>query len=122
LPGSSAGSWYRLILPYYDSMVAKLLVWGADRDEAIHRGRRALREYIVGGVKTNIPLHLALIEEPDFVAGRLSTHFIPDHPRLLKRVAELVRKGYGLDLGGSDAARVAAISAAVQHHQAIGGG
>jgi pyruvate carboxylase subunit A len=110
------------IPPYYDSMIAKLIVWGRDRDEAIQRGRRALSEYVVGGVKTNIPLHLALTEEPDFVAGKLSTHFIPDHPRLLKRVAELVRRGYGLDLGGSDTARVAAITAAIQHHQALGTG
>jgi pyruvate carboxylase subunit A len=105
---------------YYDSMIAKLIVWGSDREEAIQRGRRALSEFVIGGVKTNIPLHLALLEEPDFVAGNLSTHFIPDHPRLLKRVAELVRKGYGLDLGGSDTARVAAIAAAVQHHEALG--
>jgi pyruvate carboxylase subunit A len=110
------------IPPYYDSMIAKLVVWGGDRHEAIQRGRRALSEYVVGGVKTNIPLHLALTEEPDFVAGKLSTHFIPDHPRLLKRVAELVRRGYGLDLGGSDTARVAAVTAAVQHHQALGAG
>jgi acetyl/propionyl-CoA carboxylase alpha subunit len=103
-------------------MIAKLVVWGKDREEAIARGRRALLEYVVGGVKTNIPLHLALTEEPDFIAGKLSTHFIPDHPGLMKRVSSLVRKGYGLNLGGSDTARVAAITAAVQHHQAVGAG
>jgi pyruvate carboxylase subunit A len=107
------------ILPHYDSMIAKLVVWGRDRGEAIARGRRALREYVVGGVKTNIPLHLALTEDADFIAGSLSTHFIPDHPGLLKRVAELVRKGYGLDLGTSDAARVAAISVALQLHETL---
>ncbi|HXA41809.1 MAG TPA: acetyl-CoA carboxylase biotin carboxylase subunit [Candidatus Solibacter sp.] len=110
------------IPPYYDSMIAKLVVWGKDREEAIERGRRALLEYVIGGVKTNIPLHLALTEEPDFVAGRLSTHFIPDHPGLNKSVAKMVRRGYGLDLGGSDSARVAAIAAAVQHHQAVSAG
>jgi pyruvate carboxylase subunit A len=110
------------IPPYYDSMIAKLVVWGMDREEAIARGRRALLEYVVGGVKTNIPIHLALTEEPDFIAGKLSTHFIPDHPGLMKRVSSLVRKGYGLDLGGSDTARVAAITAAVHHHQAVGTG
>jgi pyruvate carboxylase subunit A len=108
------------IPPYYDSMIAKLIVWGNDREEAIARGRRSLLEYVVGGVKTNIPIHLALTEEPDFIAGKLSTHFIPDHPGLMKRVSSLLRKGYGLDLGGSDSARVAAITAAVQHHQAAG--
>jgi pyruvate carboxylase subunit A len=107
---------------YYDSRIAKLIVWGRDREEATARGRRALMEYVIGGVKTNIPLHLALTEEADFVAGKLSTHFIPDHPGLTKRVATLVRKGYGLDLGSSDAARVAAIAAALQHHHSVAGG
>jgi pyruvate carboxylase subunit A len=110
------------ILPYYDSMIAKLVVWGLDRDEAIRRGQRALREYVVGGVKTNIPLHIALTEERDFVAGSLSTHFIPDHPGLLKRVEELVREGYGLDLGASDGARVAAITAAIEQHETLRAG
>jgi pyruvate carboxylase subunit A len=109
------------IPPYYDSMIAKLVVWGADRGEAIQRGRRALLEYAIGGVKTNIPLHLALTDSADFVAGRLSTHFIPDHPELMQEVAALVRSGFGLDLGGSDTARVAAVAAAVQHHQALTG-
>src|SRR5258708_20449898 len=103
-------------------MVGKLGVGGKGGEEAIGRGRRALLEYVIGGVKTNIPLHLALTEEPDFVAGRLSTHFIPDHPSLNKAVAKMVRRGYGLDLGGSDSARVAAIAAAVHHHQAVAPG
>ena len=107
------------IPPYYDSMIAKLVVWGADREEAVQRGRRALLEYAIGGVKTNIPLHLALTDTKDFVAGKLSTHFIPDHPELMDRVAALVAAGAGLDLGGSDTARVAAMAAAVQHHQAV---
>ncbi|HEV3233239.1 MAG TPA: acetyl-CoA carboxylase biotin carboxylase subunit [Candidatus Dormibacteraeota bacterium] len=110
------------IPPYYDSMIAKLVVWGADREQAIQRGRRALLEYSIGGVKTNIPLHLALTETKDFVAGKLSTHFIPDHPDLMDRVAELVESGVGLQLGGTDAARVAAVAAAVQHHQALTSG
>jgi pyruvate carboxylase subunit A len=105
------------IPPYYDSMIAKLVVWGADREQAVQRGRRALFEYAIGGVTTNIPLHLALTETTDFIAGKLSTHFIPDHPGLTARVAELVEAGVGLDLGAADGARVAAIAAAVQHHQ-----
>jgi pyruvate carboxylase subunit A len=107
------------IPPYYDSMIAKLVVWGADRKEAVERGRRALFEYFIAGVKTNIPLHLALTDSPDFVAGKLSTHFIPDHPELMDEVSRLVESGAGLDLGGGDAARVAAVAAAVQHHQAV---
>jgi pyruvate carboxylase subunit A len=107
------------IPPYYDSMIAKLVVWGADRAEAVERGRRALLEYAIGGVKTNIPLHLALLETDDFRAGRLSTHFIPDHPGLVKRVQALAAAPIGLDLGSADGARVAAVAAAV-HHAARG--
>ena len=110
------------IPPYYDSMIAKLVVFGRDRTEAIQRGRRALYEYVVGGVKTNIPLHLALTEAPDFVAGKLSTHFLPDHPEVMERAGQLAAEATGLDLGGSDGARVAAITAAVAHHASITGG
>ena len=60
----------------YDSLMAKLLVWGEDRDEAIVRGRRALEMFRVEGVKTSIPLHLRILEEEDFRAGRLSTQFM----------------------------------------------
>ncbi|MEQ8403501.1 MAG: acetyl-CoA carboxylase biotin carboxylase subunit [Oceanicaulis sp.] len=57
------------IPPYYDSMIGKLIVHGRDRDEALMRLRRALGEMVVGGVETTIPLHLALLEEPAFLAG-----------------------------------------------------
>jgi acetyl-CoA carboxylase biotin carboxylase subunit len=60
----------------YDSLMAKLLVWGEDRGEAIVRGRRALEMFRVEGVKTSIPLHLKILGEKDFQAGRLSTHFM----------------------------------------------
>ena len=104
------------IPPYYDSMIAKLVVWGKDREEAVERGRRALFEYSIGGVKTNIPLHLALTEAPDFRAGKLSTHFIPDHPEVMERAGEIAAEGSGLDLGGSGGAPIAAVVAAVHHH------
>ncbi|HEV3231796.1 MAG TPA: acetyl-CoA carboxylase biotin carboxylase subunit [Candidatus Dormibacteraeota bacterium] len=109
------------IPPYYDSMIAKLIVWAGTRDEAVDRGRRALREYVVGGVRTNMPLHLAITEAADFRAGRLSTHFIPDHPEVMARAAEIAAEGPALDLGAGDAVRVAAIAAAVQHHAAVAG-
>jgi len=110
------------IPPYYDSMIAKLVVWGKDREEAVERGRRALYEYAIGGVKTNIPLHLAITEAPDFRAGKLSTHFLPDHPEVMERAGEIAVEGAGLDLGsGSDGARVAAITAAAHHHAALAG-
>ncbi len=62
--------------PYYDSLLAKLIVHGRDRSEAIVRGRRALSMFLVGGVKTSIPLHLKILDDPDFQAGRLSTQFM----------------------------------------------
>ncbi len=65
-----------LIPPYYDSLIAKLIVWGRDRAEAISRGRRALDFFVIEGIKTTIPLHRRILDDPDFVAGRLSTRFM----------------------------------------------
>ena len=65
-----------VIPPYYDSLIAKLIVHGADRAEAIARMRRALELFVVEGIKTSIPLHLKILAEPDFVAGKLDTHFV----------------------------------------------
>lgn len=64
------------ISPYYDSMVAKLIVWGIDRDECIARGKRALSEFCIEGVKTTIPFHLEVLEKEAFVEGRVYTDFI----------------------------------------------
>ncbi len=57
------------IPPYYDSMIAKLIVYGRTREGCIMRLRRALEEMVIGGVKTSIPLHAALMQEPDFLNG-----------------------------------------------------
>jgi len=62
--------------PYYDSLVAKLLVYGSDREEAIARGRRALSMLRIDGIKTSIGLHQRILESEDFCAGRLDTHFM----------------------------------------------
>jgi acetyl-CoA carboxylase biotin carboxylase subunit len=64
------------ISPYYDSMIAKIIVHGRDRTEAIARMRRTLEMTIVEGIKTTIPLHLKILSDPDFVAGKLSTSFM----------------------------------------------
>lgn len=61
----------------YDPMIAKLVTWGADRDEAIARMRRALNEYVINGVTTNREFHLEVLSHPDFVAGTYDTHFVP---------------------------------------------
>jgi len=65
-----------LIPPHYDSLIAKLIVWGRDREEAIRRGRRALDFFVIEGIKTTIPLHRRILDDPEFIAGRLSTHFM----------------------------------------------
>ncbi|MDR2884492.1 MAG: acetyl-CoA carboxylase biotin carboxylase subunit [Deferribacteraceae bacterium] len=64
------------VLPYYDSMVAKLIVSGKDRDEAITRMRRSLDEFIIHGIKTTIPLHQQIMEHFAFVEGDIGTDFI----------------------------------------------
>jgi acetyl-CoA carboxylase, biotin carboxylase subunit len=64
------------ISPYYDSMIAKIIVHGRDRTEAIARMRRTLEMSVIEGIKTTIPLHLRILAEPDFVAGKLSTGFM----------------------------------------------
>ncbi len=64
------------ISPYYDSMIAKVIVHGRDRQEAIARMRRTLEMAVVEGILTTIPLHLKILNDSDFVAGRLSTHFM----------------------------------------------
>ena len=64
---------------HYDPMISKLITWGRDRDEAIGRMRRALREFVVKGLKTSIPFHRAVMENPVFLAGRYDTGFIADH-------------------------------------------
>jgi acetyl-CoA carboxylase biotin carboxylase subunit len=73
--------------PYYDSLLAKLVVWGQDRAEAIARAERALEEYIITGLKTTIPFHQALLHDPYFRRGELSTSFIPQY---LERIGETV--------------------------------
>jgi acetyl-CoA carboxylase biotin carboxylase subunit len=62
--------------PYYDSLVAKLLVHGRDRDEAIVRGRRALQMLRIEGIKTSTDLHLRILDNDEFLEGRVDTHFM----------------------------------------------
>src|SRR5881392_159262 len=64
------------VSPYYDSLIAKIITHGRDRQEAIARMRRTLEMTVVDGIKTSIPLHLKILADPDFVAGRLGTSFM----------------------------------------------
>jgi acetyl-CoA carboxylase, biotin carboxylase subunit len=75
--------------PFYDSLLAKLIVHGADRDAAIERAAAALAGFRVEGPVTTIAYHRAVLESDDFRGGRLSTHFVEEHPELRERTKEL---------------------------------
>jgi len=64
------------VTPYYDSMIAKIIAHGRDRQEAIARMKRTLDMTVIEGIRTSVPLHLKILNEPDFHAGRLSTSFM----------------------------------------------
>jgi len=65
-----------VVPPYYDSMIAKLITHGRDREEAIARMSRALDMFIVEGIHTTIPLHKRIMKDPDFIAGNFDTKFM----------------------------------------------
>jgi acetyl-CoA carboxylase biotin carboxylase subunit len=89
---------------HYDALIAKLIVWGPDRPEAIARMRRALDEFVVAGISTTLPFDRALMSDPDFVAGRLDIGFVD---RVMPRLSAVMRET-GPDAG------IAAIAAAIQ--------
>lgn len=71
--------------PTYDSLVAKLICWGSSREESLARAERALNEFVIEGIKTTIPFHLAAIAQDDFRKGNVYTDFIDTHlPDFLK--------------------------------------
>lgn len=69
--------------PYYDSMCAKLTIWALSWEKALARGRRALLDMGVSGVKTTIPYHLEILKTPEFQAGVFDTSFVEEHPELI---------------------------------------
>ena len=64
------------VSPYYDSLIAKIITYGRDRTEALARMRRTLEMTVVDGIKTSIPLHLKVLSDPDFIAGKFDTSFM----------------------------------------------
>ena len=112
----------RYSIPHlYDPMISKLIVWGRDRNEAISRMRRALYEYIIVGVKTNIPFHKAVMENPRFIAGELGTHFIDmettlldDMKKIMKREKPLEEKLSQIFEEKSKIAAISAVAAVIQ--------
>ena len=84
-PGVRVDSWVRpgtRVSQYYDNLMAKLVVWGADREAAINRGKRALREFNVVGVASTIPAHLTVLDHEDFIEGRHHTKWMEDSVKL----------------------------------------
>jgi acetyl-CoA carboxylase biotin carboxylase subunit len=94
------------ISPYYDSLISKLIVRGETRGEAILRMRRALEEYKIVGVRTNIPFHQHLMDSPRFMGGQYDTRFVEE--RFSMDAAEEVKEG---------SAEIAAILATLVAHQ-----
>ncbi len=94
------------ISPYYDSLISKLIVWGETRAEAILRMRRALEEYKIVGVHTNIPFHQTLMDSHRFMAGQYDTRFVEERFSIREAV-----DGKGKD------AEIAAILATLVAHQ-----
>ena len=71
-----------VIPPYYDSMCAKLTVWNLTWPGVVERGRRALGDMVVYGVKTTIPYYQEILQHPDFRSGAFNTSFVESHPEL----------------------------------------
>jgi acetyl-CoA carboxylase biotin carboxylase subunit len=68
------------VTPFYDSMIAKLIVWAPTRMEAIARMERALQEFQIEGIKTTIPFHLKVLNHPAFIEGDVNTKFLEMYP------------------------------------------
>jgi len=65
-----------IVPPYYDSLIAKVITWGKDRNEAIEVMKEALREFKVSGIKTSIPFHLKMLENEDFINNNYDTKYL----------------------------------------------
>jgi len=90
--------------PYYDSMLAKLIVWALEWDDVVSRGHRALRDMGVYGVKTTIPFYQEILRHPDFRAANFDTGFLESHPELLNYSTKRRRE----DIASALAAAIAA--------------
>jgi acetyl/propionyl-CoA carboxylase alpha subunit len=90
---------------YYDPMMAKVVVWGETRAEAILRMRRALNEYRIGGIKTSIPFHQEIMDSTEFIWGTFDTGFI--ERRQMSRPAKR----------SADHERIVAVAAAMMAHE-----
>ena len=96
---------------HYDPMISKLAAWGANRNEAIDRLRRALDEYHVGGIKTTLPFFRQIVRDSEFIAGKLDTGFI-------ERFQERLERGFAVNTESNpEEVSMAMIAAALQYAQ-----
>ncbi len=112
-PGVRVDSWMRPgtnVTQYYDNLMAKLIVWGSDRESAINRGRRALEEFTITGVASTIPAHLAVLDHEDFIGGKHHTKWMEDEVSLdgaepyvapsLPEEEDLTKRDITVEIGG----------------------
>ncbi|CAM8365579.1 acetyl-CoA carboxylase biotin carboxylase subunit [Candidatus Methylopumilus planktonicus] len=97
-----------VIPPYYDSMCAKLTVWALNWESVIQRGKRALNDIVVFGVKTTIPYYLEIMNNKQFKEASFNTSFVDDHPELINYQSQFPPE-----------LMAAAISAAIAAHEGI---
>ena len=100
------------IPPFYDSMIAKLIIWAEDRPRAIERTKRALWEFQIGGVRHNIPFHQVVMNNEQWISGKYDTNFIPRY-KILDQVVEYVKEMKGQSLTPRTAAAMAAVQAVI---------
>ncbi len=100
------------IPPFYDSMIAKLIVWAEDRNRCIARVKRALWEFQIGGVRHNIPFHQVVMNNEQFIKGNYNTSFIPRY-KILDQVVEHVKNTKAQSSSPKTAAAMAAIQAVI---------
>jgi len=100
------------IPPFYDSMIAKLIIWAEDRNRCIDRTKRALWEFQIGGVRHNIPFHQVVMDNPQWIKGKYDTSFIPRY-KILDQVVEHVKNSKASSSAPKTAAAMAAVQAVI---------
>ncbi|MCS7262165.1 MAG: ATP-grasp domain-containing protein, partial [Aquificaceae bacterium] len=82
------------VTPYYDSMIAKLIVWAPQWEVAVDRMRAALETYEITGIKTTIPLLIEIMKDPDFRAGKFNTKYLETHPQLFEYQEQMSKEDF----------------------------
>lgn len=100
------------IPPFYDSMMAKLIIWAEDRNRCIDRTKRALWEYQISGVRHNIPFHQVVMDNKQFVEGNYDTSFIPRY-KILDQVVEHIKNSKAQSSTPKTAAAMAAVQTVI---------